>query len=220
MIEYRLLAKNRTLKKKMEKVTRLQSFVVSYCHKYMDKERMFKNYTDDLAKRRKLHMMWTQLIILNKMYAIAVADLVSVVYRNKRYIERYRDKMKDQALLSHEFKWNCDMLETLDTIGWQHGQSVLKIAYTLRDPSNKLTAKEIQAALSISEIAWEKHRRECKKQKVEEWDLIHIILVAQLGPSALSQQVMVAASDMVLSDPKNLQIAKHKAEQMFPQLFT
>ncbi|CAJ1002241.1 hypothetical protein [Brevibacillus aydinogluensis] len=220
MTEYKeYIFKNRAFEKKVKKIASLQSFVVSYLYKYMDKEKMFK-HMDDLTKRRKLRLMWTQLLILNKMYAIAVADLTTDIYTNRRYIERLRDKKKDQSLLASEYSWTLEMLETLETIGWLTGEAVLKIAYTLRELNIRLTSKELKTALSISDQAWSNHVNDCRKRKTHERDLINILIVSQVGPKELIHQSMVAASQMMLSNPKNLLKAKIKAEQMFPSLFT
>jgi len=216
MVDY--LKKTDFQKKKMARVSKLQNLVVSYCYKYLNRDEVF-NHLDELTKRKKMRAMWNQLLILNKMYSIAVADLTSDMYIERRKIERLRDKLSDQTILNEEYKQVIDILDTLEVIGWKCGEAILNIAYTLRKLHMRLTENELRTSLSISEREWIEHCVESSKRKESERDLINILVVSQLGPRALSDQAMVAATHMMMSNPKSVLKAKLKAEQMFPALF-
>ncbi|KQN96766.1 hypothetical protein [Paenibacillus sp. Leaf72] len=203
--------------KRFLRLDRIQGLMLSFCHRHIDIEANLYEM-NDIEKRQMQRRIWTQAIVIIKMYSFTVAEILDDIVLGLRYIERERIKSRDDNLLKSEYEWMDKQLDFMSDNGKYAGEAMLKVGYSLQALKVKLSPEEIKAALSISNWDWNNHVQISKCKKINERDIINLLLVTSKGPKVLVYHAYEAALTRTFSDEKIRGKMKVSAGYLFKEL--
>lgn len=200
--------------KRMYKLQKIQKVMLSFCYRNIQEQ----TECNDIERRKAQRKLWTQAIIIIKMYSLTLADLIDDMVLTINWINRQQLRMQSEDYLLKEQEWLHKKLNQYYEDRTHAGEALLKVAYLLRSLKIKLTRLEIINTLSLSKMKWDKHVLICKDKKENERDIFNVLILSSVGPKQMTYQIMDAAIQGVLDNKQTRSKVVWNANTIFKGL--
>jgi hypothetical protein len=167
---------------------------------------------DEITKRRNERKFWVQIIVVVKMRARALEAKLDYLYLLKNSYCRH-ERVHNTGFYK-EYIENADIHIThCKEARQRNGDNLLMLSHIMKHHFIKLSREEYQAALSISDVEWERHE---KQENIR--DLSTLVFVCKLGDEALSNQVLDNMIHLFKTNEKMAKRIRWRTAQFFPAL--
>lgn len=196
------------IEKQQVKMNKLNALYISFTNRYLD---LIKGgeFIDELSARRRDHKVWLHMITIRKMYARTLEFIYNRTYEAKRRIERARNIQQDKTYMQEQFDLFTLSLEELQRLRRANGQWFLDAGYLLEQNKIKLSANELQGALSVPIEDWKQHVIRENKRYIPA-----VIFASGIGDESLRDQIMAAALHEMKNNAQVKERMHRKAQQL------